>query len=282
LKQTEDGGFYEIQNLDLPARWFEDDLEHDRPYPCSTLSTSKVAFGLSQAMRKGAPKAEEYMRCLERAIEWQLSMEYPPGSGSFAPREGTPVDCLYANALVAQMLASAIRLKKEGGNRPPEEWLKAVERAVEHNISLQTEEGMFPYLGGGAPTVAHTATVSWCLRNVLDLLGEVNGLGEALERSLRFLLSRIDPKTGALDLSGETTNMRLLTVPYFVTYSVLRRMGKVEEAGRVLNFALEKFWNPRRRLPSVAEVERGGIYDCAQFQVEILLYLLTAEEGEAL
>lgn len=283
--QTKDGGFYEIQNLDLPARWYEDDLDHaDKPFPCSTFVTSKVIFGLSQAVRKGTSGSEEFLRSLHRAVEWQLSMEYPSGSGSFSPREGTPVDCLYADVLVSQALASAAKLKQEAGDSPPSEWLEALRRAVEHVVSLQEEGGRFPYLSGGGKTVAYTAAVAWCLQNTLSLIGgDIGGTKEAIRQACRFLLSRLDLESGALDLSDEATNMRLLTVPYFLLYSTLKRSGEVEAeaAEKVLRFAHERFWNPVRRLFSVANIQRGGIYDCAQFQAEILLYLLTAEEGEA-
>ena len=77
-RQRPSGGYHEIQNNEKPADWELTGLEE-----CSTIALGFVARALGTALLNGLPPKKLYCDCLERAGHWQLSIEWPPGSGIF-------------------------------------------------------------------------------------------------------------------------------------------------------------------------------------------------------
>lgn len=103
-RQRPSGGFQEIQNNEKPSDWEQTGLEE-----CSTIETAFVAHGMGNALLLGLPPKKLYADCLRRAGHWQLSTEWPPGSGIFPHHDRSPHDTLNANLHAAETLMVAFK-----------------------------------------------------------------------------------------------------------------------------------------------------------------------------
>lgn len=91
-RQTQRGGFREIQNNEQPSDWEQAGLDE-----CSTISTGFVVHGLAHALLNKLPPKRSYLRCLHDAAIRQLNLEWPAGSGIFPHHGRSPYDTLNGN-----------------------------------------------------------------------------------------------------------------------------------------------------------------------------------------
>ncbi len=276
-RQRSSGGYLEIQNNEKPSDWELTGLEE-----CSTIETAFVAHGLSHAILAGLPPKKWYSDCLQRAGHWQLSIEWPAGSGVFPHHERSPYDCLNANLHAAETLAGAFTALRGVYGRSLNLFYQGARRSVNHTLGLQWPDGCFPYRAGDGVTINYTALVMWCLRNTLDILPEPFGAGlapaeaaaGALERGAAFLRGCVGSDGSLIWEPNETSTAKHNIWTYALTYNVLRRAGGVENAaaaGRLLGRLLA-MRTPSGLLPMRDRGEE--ITECAYMQADMLLFLL--------
>lgn len=286
-RQRPSGGYFEIQNNEKPSDWERTGLEE-----CSTIETAFAAHGMGNALLLGLPPKKPYSDCLQKVGHWQLSIEWPPGSGVFPHHERSPYDCLNANLHAAESLAVAYQALRKVYGHPLNIFLQGARRSVLHTLTLQWPNGCFPYRSDGGVTINYTSLVLWCLLNVVDLFSEKGGSGladrlrgmapiappDAVKRGIlkatAFLCSCVD-RTGVLRWeANETSTAKHNVWTYAITYNVLRRAGGAKNAAaaaRLLKFLL----GLRTKSGLLPMRDRGEeITECAFMQADMLLFLL--------
>lgn len=276
-RQRLTGGYLEIQNNEVPSDWERTGLEE-----CSTIVLGFVVHGLGNALLHGLPPKKCYKDCLERAGHWQLSMEWPEGSGIFPHHERSPYDTLNANLHAAESLALAYVVLEQIYGQSLNIFLQGAQRSVRHTLSLQWENGCFPYRSYGGKTINYTSLVLWCLLNIREVLpnplwtklAPPDIVHNTLIRATDFLRKCIDGQGALIWEGNETSTAKYNMWTYAITYNVLRRVGGAENemaAERLLKQILQH----RTESGLLPMRDRGEeITECAFMQADMLLFLL--------
>jgi hypothetical protein len=280
-RQHERGGWFEIQNNEIPSNWEGTELDE-----VSTISTSFVIHGLGTALLHGLPPKKSYRDCLRNAGMWYLSIEWPAGSGIFPHHERSPYDTLNANAhsieslvLIATVLSEVYQIKAQL-------FQQAAKRSLIHTLPLQWENGCMPYRVENGVTINYTALVLWCLLNADETVpDELKNIPDAfwipkpqitasIDRACQFLRACVNDDGSLKWDEYETSTAKYNTWTYFITINVLLRAGGDENrqvAERLLKFIATKI--TASGLPLMRD--RGeAITECAFMQADILLFLL--------
>jgi len=276
-RQAPRGGYPEIQNNECHADWEQTGLEE-----LSTIAMGFVAHGLGNALLHGLPPKKSYMDCLLKAGHWQLSIEWPAGSGIFPHHERSPYDTLNANLHAAETLALAYTALANVYDQRLNIFLQGACRSVAHTLDVQDDNGCFPYRTNGGITINYTSLVLWCLLNILDVLPEhVRPLLASEERRIKgmaraaeFLRSCVGQDGQLLWEDNETSTAKYNMWTYLITTNVLLRIG-----GDANNAAATRLWHfaCTKRTPSglLPMRDRGeNITTCAFMQADMLLFLL--------
>ena len=276
-RQLPNGGYHEIQNNEIPADWEQTGLEE-----CSTIALGFVAHGLGNALLQGLPGKKLYSDCLSRAGHWQLSIEWPPGSGIFPHHSRSPHDTLNGNTHAAEALAMAqLGVEKLTGRRL-QIFYQGAKRAIRHTLTLQWPNGCMPYRDYGHITINYTSLVLWGILNVMDALpdarrsdiAEPDALDQAKTKAGEFLRSCIANDGALLWEDNETSTAKYKTWTYILTYNVLMRIAgeeNVQAASRLLGYALAM----RTDSGLLPMRDRGEeITECLYQQADVLLFLL--------
>lgn len=276
-RQRPSGGYLEIQNNEKPSDW-----EHTGLEECSTIETAFVVHGLGHALLQGLPPKKAYLDCLQRAGHWQLSLEWPAGSGVFPHHERSPYDTLNANLHAAETLMAAFAALRQVYGRPLNIFFQGARRSVGHTLGEQWPNGCFPYRAGDGITINYTSLVLWCLMNTLDLVPEPlrNGFvprecaGEAIARATAFLRGCVAEDGSLLWDGNETSTAKHNVWSYAITTHVLRRAGGEENEA-----AAARLWRYVLSLRTASGLlpmrDRGEeITECAFMQADMLLFLL--------
>lgn len=273
-RQSPRGGFAEIQNRERPADW-----ENTGREELSTIALGFVAHGLGHALLAGLPPKKSYLDCLDRAGQWQLGIEFPPGSGVFPHHERSPYNTLNAATHAAETLALAhVALDRVYGRRV-NIFLEGARRAVANVLACQWDSGCFPYRDYGEVTINYTSLVVWCLLNARDALGTAAGRLEpdrllaACERATGFLRACVGGDGRLLWEGNETSTAKHNIWTYAITAHVLARIGGPENltaADRLLGWLLAQ-----RAADGLLPMRDAGetITECAFMQADICLFL---------
>lgn len=293
-RQRPSGGYLEIQNNEKPSDWEFTGLEE-----CSTIEAGFVAHGMGHAVLLGLPPKKLYSDCLQRVGHWQLSIEWPAGSGIFPHHERSPHDTLNANLHAAETLLAAFKASAVVYKRPLNIFYQGARRSILHTLKLQWPNGCFPYREPGGVTINYTALVLWCLLNALDLLHEparpaigremdldapaarpivrfapLDALNAALVRGTGFLCDCVDAEGNLRWEKNETSTAKYNMWTYAITYNVLRRVGGArnqETATRLLGTIESK----RTKSGLLPMRDRGEeITECAFMQADMMLFFL--------
>ena len=253
---------------------------------------------MGHALLVGLPPKKLYADCLQRAGHWQLSIEWPPGSGIFPHHDRSPHDTLNANLHAAETLMVAFKAIEAVCQRRLDIFYQGARRSVVHTLTLQSQNGCFPYRSSGGSTINYTSLVLWCLLNTLDLLctpmrpavgrdmnletpskpilafAPQDVLQKAFSSGTSFLCDCVDKNGNLLWETNETSTAKFNMWTYAITYNVLRRVGgdrNTETATRLLKAMLSK----RTKSGLLPMRDRGEeIAECAFMQAEMLLFLL--------
>lgn len=275
-RQRPRGGFVEVQNREVPSDWEYTGLEE-----LSTIEAGFVVHGLGRALLDGLAPKKAYMDLLQRAGHWQLSIEWPPGSGVFPHHERSPYNTLNANLHAAETLALAFSALDRVYGRRLNIFLEGARRAVARTIACQWPDGCMPYREGRGSTINYTSLVLWCLMNALDVLPDrdrrvLEGTGDleaVQDRACAYLRASIDDDGRLRWEERETSTAKFNLWTYLITGNVLwRRGGEANQAAaaRVLGQAF------RLRTASglLPMRDRGEeITECAFMQADMLLFL---------
>jgi hypothetical protein len=274
-RQATRGGYPEIQNNEVPADW-----ECTGREELSTIATGFVVHGLAGALLAGLPPKKSYMDCLDRAAHWQLSLEWPPGSGVFPHHERSPYNTLNAATHAAETLCLAYRALDYVFGRRVNIFLEGARRAIANVLACQWENGCFPYRDYGHITINYTSLAVWSLLNCLDALPAPAGerlhredVHQACTRAAGFLRQCVDSSGALLWEGNETSTAKHNTWTYAITANVLCRLGGDENAAaaerllaRLLQWRTESGLLPMR--------DRGEtITECAFMQADMYLFL---------
>ncbi len=276
-RQGPRGGYPEIQNNEQPSNWEYTGLEE-----LSTIETAFVVHGLSQALGRGLAPKKSYMDVLQRAAHWQLSIEWPPGSGVFPHHERSPYNTLNANLHAAETLACAYTALEQVYGRRLNLFLEGARRALARTLLCQWPDGCFPYREGAGVTINYTSLVLWCLLNTLDtvpagarrVLATTGDLPAVCERACAFLRSCVDAEGRLLWETNETSTAKHNLWTYLITANVLCRQGGEDHrqaAARLLEYAFSQ-----RTSSGLLPMRDCGeeITECAFMQADMLLFLL--------
>lgn len=277
-RQRPSGGYFEVQNNEKPSDWERTGLPE-----ASTIATAFVAHGLASAILAGLPPKASYAQCLKQMGHWFLSIEYPPGSGIFPHHERSPYDTLNANLHAAESLALIHMALRDVYGVPLNLFLQGAGRAIRHTLTLQWDNGCFPYRDYGHVTINYTSLVVWCLQNVLDALPEnlwsmphwaaEDECRVAVDRAAAFLCTCVAPDGELLWDGNETSTAKHNTWTYGLTASVLSRAGDEQSRGtaaRLLRFLLSQ-----RTSSGLLRMRDCGedITECAYKQADVFLFL---------
>lgn len=159
-RQHDDGGMFEITNNDRPSQFH---LDYER----SSISLGMVCHGMYAALGIGLPRKDSYIRFLQQAARWQLTVETDPGN--FLHTEGYPPDKLILNgsAHAAETLLAGAAVSEN-----PEEaaqFRSGAVRAITATMACQRDNGMLPYSRyENDNSISYTATVCWVFQNLID------------------------------------------------------------------------------------------------------------------
>ena len=276
-RQRPRGGYQEIQNNEKPSDWEYTGLEE-----LSTIETGFVCHGLGQALLHGLAPKKAYMDTLQRAAHWQLSLEWPAGSGVFPHHERSPYNTLNANLHAAETLAVAYAALRQVYGLTLNLFLEGARRAVARTLPCQWANGCLPYREGAGVTINYTSLVLWCLLNLLEALPEgsrrvilgVGNVPQALGAACGFLRECVDGEGRLLWEEYETSTAKYNLWTYLITANVLQRQGGAENeaaAARLLRHAFGRR-TPAGLLPMRDRGEE--ITECAFMQADMLLFLL--------
>lgn len=276
-RQRPRGGYQEIQNNETPSDWEFTGLEE-----LSTIETAFVVHGLGQALLRGLAPKKSYMDLLQRAGHWQLSIEWPPGSGVFPHHERSPYNTLNANLHAAETLALAYVVLDRVYGRRLNLFLEGARRAVARTVPCQWPDGCLPYREGGGVTINYTSLVLWCLMNILEALPEggrrvlatAGDLDAVIARACAFLGTCVDGAGGLLWEPHETSTAKYNLWTYLITANVLWRHGddaSRDGACRLLRHAFG-LRTPSGLLPMRDRGEE--VTECAFMQADMLLFLM--------
>lgn len=279
-RQHERGGYAEIQNNDKPSDW-----EHTGLDELSTIETAFAIRGLADALRSGLPPKKSYMDCLKRAGHWQLSIEFPAGSGIFPHHERSPYNTLNAATHAAETLASIyVTLEKVYGVRI-NIFLHGAFRAIKNVISCQWENGCFPYRENNGSTINYTSLAVWCILNVMEIIPDEyfdhatgfppgSEIRKSLNKAADFLRGTVGKDGSLLWEDNEESTAKYNMWTYIISANVLLRIGgkdNADTAGKILDFAL-RLKTDDGLLPMRDRGEK--ITRCAFMQADMLLFLL--------
>ncbi|MFH1476005.1 MAG: hypothetical protein ABIH24_00725 [Verrucomicrobiota bacterium] len=277
-RQRPGGGYWEIQNNEKPSDWERTGLEE-----CSTIETAFVVHGLGNALQRGLPPKKAYLDCLQKAAHWQLSLEWPAGSGVFPHHERSPYDTLNANLHAAETMVTTFIVLKRLGDRPVNLFYQGARRSVLHTLELQWPNGCFPYGRDSGSTINYTALVLWCLLNILDILpapfhadfAPSKKVRDALQKAAGFLRKCVNPQGRMRWESNETSTAKHNLWTYLITFNVLMRIGG--NANRETALRLLKYVFSLKTSSGLLPMRDRGepITDCAYMQADILLFLLS-------
>lgn len=278
VRQHERGGFFEIQNNDVPSNW-----EGTSEDECSTISTAFAIHGLGNALLLGLPPKKQYMDCIYRAAMWQLGTELVPNSGIFPHHERSPWDTLNANMHAAETLAlSHLVLDKIYGKRI-NIFKFGAQRAIHHTLECQWENGCFPYRSGGhfsGVTINYTSLVLWCLFNVKKIFPELlpENSEAKIERAMEFLVDSFDKTQGFLWEDRETTTAKYNFWTYAITANVLSKSTN-KRNNKCAHEILEFIVSNRTESGLLPMRDRGEIItECAFMQADMALFLMECLE----
>lgn len=276
-RQRPRGGYQEIQNNETPSNWEFTGLEE-----LSTIETGFVIHGLGQALLHGLPPKKLYMDVLQRAGHWQLSIEWPPGSGVFPHHERSPYNTLNANLHAAETLALAYTALQNVYGLRLNLFLEGARRAVARTLPCQWPDGCLPYREGAGVTINYTSLVLWCLMNLLDalpdgarrVLATTGDLDAASARAGAFLCTCVDPQGQLLWEQYETSTAKYNVWSYLITANVLCRHGS--DAGRDRACRLLRHAFSLRTASGLLPMRDRGeeITECAFMQADMLLFLM--------
>lgn len=282
-RQSPRGGYPEIQNCERVADW-----ENTGREELSTIALGFVAHGLGHALLSGLPPKKSYLDCLDRAAHWQLSIEWPPGSGIFPHHERSPYNTLNAAAHAAETLAVAYAVLDQVYGRRVNLFLEGARRAVANVLACQWDNGCFPYRDYGQVTINYTSLVVWCLLNASDVLPRnatdriaPPRLLAACGRAAEFLRGCVTAD-GRMEWEGnETSTAKHNTWTYALTAHVLARLGGEENlaaADRLLAWLLAQ-----RAADGLLPMRDEGevITECAFMQADMCLFLQPLAEEPA-
>ena len=136
-----DGGFVHM----VHGIWGGNFTRLAPPYPSiDGVDTCIIIHQLCRAADLGLPLGEQDVAVIREAAQWVANSEMLPGV--FRHHEGALNDCQNANSLGLSALVRAYHTLQAAGGGPPEEWLAAAERGIEHYLGGQESIGVWPYL----------------------------------------------------------------------------------------------------------------------------------------
>lgn len=275
-RQRPRGGFVEIQNREVASDWECTGLEE-----LSTIETGFVVHGLGRALLDGLAPKKAYMDLLQRAGHWQVSIEWPPGSGVFPHHERSPYNTLNANLHAAETLALAFSVLDRVYGRRLNIFLEGARRAVARTIACQWPDGCLPYREGKGVTINYTSLVLWCLMNALEVLPDharrvleaTGDLDAVRDRACAFLRESIDGEGGLRWEERETSTAKYNLWTYLITANVLWRQGGEANCGAACRLLRNAF--SRRTASGLLPMRDRGeeITECAFMQADMLLFL---------
>jgi hypothetical protein len=274
-RQAGRGGYPEIQNNEKPADW-----ECTGREELSSIATGFAVHGLGGALLDGLPPKKSYMDCLDRAGHWQLSLEWPPGSGVFPHHERSPYNTLNAATHAAETLCLAYRVLDQLFGRRVNIFLEGARRAIANVLACQWPTGCFPYRDYGHITINYTSLAAWSLLNCLDVLPvpaverlQPDRVRQACARAGDFLRTCVDA-TGCLRWEeNETSTAKYNTWTYAITANVLHRLGGEANAATA-DRLLANLLGRRTEDGLLPMRDRGEtITECAFMQADMCLFL---------
>jgi len=108
------------------------------------VETGIIVNLMVKTFELGLKPEEEDLNRLHLAAEWMINNE--PSPGLFRHHQGAAHDCQNTNALGAEALTRAYYGLKQFGRKPPETWLVAARRGMEHFVEGQEAIGCWPYV----------------------------------------------------------------------------------------------------------------------------------------
>lgn len=204
------GGFLHM----VHGRWGVEFRRLEPPYPgIDGVDTCIIIQLLCRAAEEGLALNETACDVIRDAADWVARNE--PLPGVFLHHEGATHDCQNSNALAVGALVRAFYALHDAGADPPQDWLHAAHRGLEHYVHGQEAIGVWPYVfaqvgrRGQAFSfenipdhgigLYHLTRVAHLTPPALEA-----GLPEALKRAARWYLcvSRLDGDT--IDLEYDT------------------------------------------------------------------------------
>ena len=282
-RQHQRGGWFEIQNNEIPSNWEGTGLDE-----VSTISTSFVIHGLGTALLNGLPPKKNYQDCLRNAGMWYLSIEWPAGSGIFPHHERSQYDTLNANLHSIESLALIATVMDKVYHTKANLFQQAAKRSLFHTLPLQWDNGCFPYRADNGVTINYTSLVLWCLFNADEVIPKelkTVAVAEAywpmqekivhsVDKAGEFLSACVNDDGSLKWDEYETSTAKYNMWTYFITMNVLLRAGGAENrqaAMRLLKFISRQITSSG--LPPMRDRDEE-ITECAFMQADILLFLL--------
>lgn len=252
-RQHPDGALDEITNNEQPSRW------HGNKREGSSVTLGITVHSLSEVLKSGKLDKPEYRVFIDRAAEWQLSVESPPASGNFLHSEGYPSEKVILNACshAAETLICAAELN----TNKADELREAAWRALEMIMKYQLDNGCYPYSSQNDLTISYTATVCWGIQNLTGRLMNHDlecRLAESCAKAVSFLESVINPDGSIQWERNETHGQKFRTYPMVMMLLVLMRHGSTK-ALHLLNYLERKMYDPKRGLLNLLDIPQGEV-----------------------
>ncbi len=107
------------------------------------VETAIVVNLLAKTIELGLEPSPEDVKHLRAAALWMINNEYAPGC--FRHHEGSSRDCQASNAQGVEAIARAYHALETLGEKPPQSWLDAARRGMDHYVEGQEAIGSWPY-----------------------------------------------------------------------------------------------------------------------------------------
>ncbi|MBT3377029.1 MAG: hypothetical protein HN742_16345 [Lentisphaerae bacterium] len=248
----------------------------------SAVNTSIIATNLIRAYQRGLPCSTRDVDALVRMADFILTLEWKPGAfyhdtnhaGPFRTPDGTlrwgtegsGRDCHNTTALSAAMLRWVSTFVETRGGTPDSRWNQAADRAVEHLLDGQNEDGHWPYWAGATwHDVGHHGMCIFHLTEALENAdsAEQEAVVEKLLRGAEWLLENglLPSRKGTkIDWAVEKSACVYFTHGYFAVAAPLARLAALDphHSAAWHHAALELLRYVRTTLWDNADAEKEG------------------------
>ena len=215
----------------------------------STVNTSIIAENLIEAYELGLNFNEHDLEALVKMADFVLTLEWKPGAfyhdtnhmWAFENRwgnEGSHKDCQNTTALAAMMLRQIYSFLDRQNFKVKIEWCEASDRAINHLLAGQDEDGQWPYLVGAKTNDAghHGMCISYLSKAVkLAGLSDNAEIVEALFKGSRWLIDQalLQTKFGTkINWARSKSACLYFTNDYFIIAAALAKAADTIEKNR--------------------------------------------------